>query len=663
MSTPRNRRLFWLVTLSSPFLLLILLETGLRLGGYGHDLSFVRETGIGGREYYSINPEIAWRYFLGSGMPPPKVYDDVFLKVKTPSTFRIFCLGESTMEGFPYEYNGALPRLLYDRLHLSFPARNIEVINLGITAISSAAVTDIMREVVRYEPDLVIVYTGHNEFYGALGTASLHQVASADWILSTYLRLTQFRTFQLSQHLVSRGMSLFGQGTANPSAESMMEFLAAEKVVPLNGDLYSRTRTRFQSHLNELADIASSNSVQLILSTTVSNIRDMAPFVSITDTTLDRAVRDSRASRQDSGKVFLRNGDMVTGLRMLMDAWRIDSSSAVLAFDIAGCFDRQGDSISAKRFYERARDLDALRFRATSGFNETIRSVCRERNLVLADVERSFEHASEGGIIGRSLVLEHVHPNIDGYFLMASTFADAIGKTGLLRSSQMQIPIFPDEVYKSLAMMTMFDFEVSFFRLDILLHRWPFSEPESTRHSPVSEEGRLARDYINRKITWEQAHYSLGSSYVAQRRYPEAIREYLALAKVYWYDYQPLMYAGDQYLALGGVDEARSMYGRALARERNSFVLVRMGAAFAAASAPDSAIAYFREALGMEDALPARLTTAQRTEVLFHLSEMLALRGRTVEAEKELDRLFALNPDHDAARALRERIRAGSVRK
>ena len=55
----------------------------------------------------------------------------------------------------------------------AWPDRRVEVINLGTTAIASFPVLGITTEALDYEPDLVVVYTGHNEFFGTYGVASV----------------------------------------------------------------------------------------------------------------------------------------------------------------------------------------------------------------------------------------------------------------------------------------------------------------------------------------------------------------------------------------------------------------------------------------------------------------------------------------------------------
>ena len=48
------------------------------------------------------------------------------------------------------------------------PDREVEVINLGLTAVASFPVRKVAEQAMgATEPDLLLVYGGHNEFFGA----------------------------------------------------------------------------------------------------------------------------------------------------------------------------------------------------------------------------------------------------------------------------------------------------------------------------------------------------------------------------------------------------------------------------------------------------------------------------------------------------------------
>ncbi len=101
----------------------------------------------------------------------------------------------------------------------------------------------------------------------------------------------------------------------------------------------------------------------------------------------------------------------------------LDSLHAGTRFALACCLDVSGHRIEARREYARARDFDQLRFRTSGDFNHLITEMEDSTTVGVADMERVFMIHSPDSLIGNELVLEHVHPNSRGYFLMAGEFA------------------------------------------------------------------------------------------------------------------------------------------------------------------------------------------------------------------------------------------------
>jgi len=73
----------------------------------------------------------------------------------------------------------------------TFPEMNIEIINLCLTAVNSYTISDFAKQVSKYEPDAVLIYAGHNEYYGALGIGSTSRLGSNVNIVRSLLQLRQ----------------------------------------------------------------------------------------------------------------------------------------------------------------------------------------------------------------------------------------------------------------------------------------------------------------------------------------------------------------------------------------------------------------------------------------------------------------------------------------
>ncbi|MEQ9411598.1 MAG: tetratricopeptide repeat protein [Fuerstiella sp.] len=83
---------------------------------------------------------------------------------KSAETKRIFCLGGSTTYGRPYDDTTSFSGWLRALIAAGDRQTSAEVINAGGISYGSRRVLTVLREVVNYQPDLVVIYCGHNEF-------------------------------------------------------------------------------------------------------------------------------------------------------------------------------------------------------------------------------------------------------------------------------------------------------------------------------------------------------------------------------------------------------------------------------------------------------------------------------------------------------------------
>ncbi|MCI0618577.1 hypothetical protein L0244_36835, partial [bacterium] len=68
--------------------------------------------------------------------------------LRVSSTFRIFCLGGSTTAEFPFDCQVPFPTQLRYLLSQTHPQYQIEVINVGISAVNSFTVVDLLPDIL-----------------------------------------------------------------------------------------------------------------------------------------------------------------------------------------------------------------------------------------------------------------------------------------------------------------------------------------------------------------------------------------------------------------------------------------------------------------------------------------------------------------------------------
>ncbi len=443
--TWRRRSLGIAAAIVVPALLVIVVEAGLRLFGVGYDPSLTAPCTVQGKPAACYNLFFPAPFFPPGMIKTPQAY--AIPVVKPPQTFRIVVLGESAAMGDPdpaYGFSRYLEVMLRER----FPAANFEIINTGSVAINSHVSLLIAKDLARRQPDFVISYSGNNEVVGPYGpgTALTGSAMSLPVIrASIFVRSTRI------------GQLLTKLGTPKKEWGGMEMFL--DKQIPASSTLLKPTYSNFAGNLRDTIAVSRQAGAMVIVSTVATNLKDCAPFASAHREGLaPDALRNwetlvQRGAEMESARSY---AEAVAAYRQ---AEQIDDQYAELEFRIARCLWMLGDYGAAGKQYQRARDLDTLRFRADSQINEVNRSVASSSGAQLVDAEKVFSEESPNGIVGSELVYEHVHMTPRGNYVLARAMFGLIAPKVAAKTGQQATGIEPlrEEECEQLLALTGYD--------------------------------------------------------------------------------------------------------------------------------------------------------------------------------------------------------------
>lgn len=412
--------LFRLVALSLPFLLLVLLELGLRLFGYGYATSFLQKTRIDGQECYINNDRFSWRFF-----PPTLARWPGTLRIpalKAPDTTRIFIFGESAAMGDPQPAYGA-SRYLEVLLRERYPGRKFEVINVAFTAINSHVILPIARECAAHDGDLWIIYMGNNEMVGPFGAATVFgSQAPPRAMVQFNLALQRTRVGQLAMATLRK----LGGKSADTAWGGMRMFL--QNQIPPTDPRRETVYRNFEANLRDIVRLGTNSGAKVILNTMSVNLRECPPFASLANSNLPAADREQFQKLSAAAIALAAEAKPAVAAEQFAQAAKIDPNFAEVQFRWADCLLLTSNR-SAQTNYQRACDVDALPFRADSRINATIRRVAGEfpgSTLVLSDAEATLAAASPQGIAGNELFFEHVHFSFQGNYLLGRLWAEQV---------------------------------------------------------------------------------------------------------------------------------------------------------------------------------------------------------------------------------------------
>lgn len=421
--------LFRLITLSLPLLLLVLVELILRLAGVGENVDlFVENPAEGFEQYMMVNPVVGKKYFQKFEYTSPP--NDIFLREKAPESFRIFVMGSSTVVGFPHGYNLMFSRILHQQLQDAYPGRHIEVVNTAITAINSFTLYDYARQIARHEPDAVLIYAGHNEFYGAFGAGSNERMSKSTALTRLNFLFMDLRFFQALKNAQGKRALRKQQEVRG----TLMKRMVGNPDIPFGSEPYEGAMESYRRNMGDVLKRFGREGVPVFFSEVVSNVKDLPPFSEV-----------GRTAPGEAGQAFARGQEAL----------------------------QKGDLTQARILLEKARDLDGIRFRASTELNELIRELSKREGARLVSMQAHFEAHAPGGIIGKELMTEHVHPNIDGAFLMAEAFMQALLEEEVLGSPAGKAR-YPRSYYQANWGCTELDSLLAHHRIANLETHWPF---------------------------------------------------------------------------------------------------------------------------------------------------------------------------------------------
>jgi lysophospholipase L1-like esterase len=398
-----------------------LIEVGLRVLGRGDAVPGA------GDPYLNLTPFFE-RATRTDGVPVMRRRDQgaEFTVDKAPNGFRVFVLGESSVYGFPYGPGYAFAAFLQERLARALPGFVVEVVNCGVDGIGSWHVRRIADEVARHQPDVVLVYTGHNDFVTP-------EIRAPGPILT---RLARLRFYQLAVR-AGRSWRRWRRGpidedalwSANqPYGPARLRALGRETLSPTDR---ARILARFETNLEAVVDSARAAGAVPVVASLTQDIRDWAPgaWRHTAGLSGDAIARWTRYAKE--GDRRRRAGDCRRALAAFHAAMRIDRRPAALHYARARCFAEQGRWRTAGREYRRASDLDEVPLGAPSVVNLSIRRLAARRRIPFIDVEDAVERASPHGLVGRALVIDPVHPSLAGHQVIAAAIAHGFRRHGL----------------------------------------------------------------------------------------------------------------------------------------------------------------------------------------------------------------------------------------
>jgi tetratricopeptide (TPR) repeat protein len=359
-----------------------------------------------------------------------------FDRSKPEGTFRIFCLGGSTTYGRPYGDGTSFCGWLRGLLSRVDTSRRWEVINAGGISYASYRIANLIDELVGYQPDLFVLYTGHNEFLERRTYPDL--LDAPEWLIALRVRLNRTRTYSwLTESIATaRGQTVeatLGDEVLPEEVDAILDQSAGFAYYTRADLQREAARVHFRFNLERILATARAADAGVVMVRPASNLRDSSPFKS-------EHTAELAADRRSEARALLRRSqDLLVERRpaealvAVDEAIALDPGFAHAHFLRGRALLGLGRNAESGVAFTRARDEDIVPLRTLSDFGEEVARVASDAEIPLVDFEALSANRATAGIPGADLFLDHVHPTIAAHGLLAVALVDAMIDAGIVR--------------------------------------------------------------------------------------------------------------------------------------------------------------------------------------------------------------------------------------
>jgi lysophospholipase L1-like esterase len=364
----------------------------------------------------------------------PDLATATFRAEKQPGAFRIFVVGGSSAAGVPYGYEHCFAAWLNERLRAELPGIPMEVVNVSASGFGTRRILNRVRQLAAFEPDLLIVYSGHNEFSEARYFAKIIDMNPVLFGLWDHFAST--RLYGVLSPLLTRDEPGGKKPLDLAAAHAPQQMFFVSEVGEGAGDhafakrRWSEIESEYRRNLSEMIRAMQSAGARVMLLSLSQNFADWPPGAS-------RHAPDLTSTDLGAWKRWAAEGDAraADDCDAALDAWQralaIDDAYASLHFRIASCWRKLGHLDRARESYRLASDLDRAPLGAPTRFNGILRELADEYGTLFLDVDAALREDDEDGLVGDDHIIDVMHPRLKTHMRIAREIAHALRREGV----------------------------------------------------------------------------------------------------------------------------------------------------------------------------------------------------------------------------------------
>jgi lysophospholipase L1-like esterase len=362
----------------------------------------------------------AGRQFLLPGFRPAELS-----RAKPARSLRVIGLGDSTSYGLFVGADAAFLPVLGREISAA-TGRPVETLNLGCAGFASDRVAALLPAALALDPDLVVVYVGHNEMLGGAegpaaglsGALRLRAELIARSSLVAWLDHWSVRVLRAAETERVR------EEVAALEAGEIPTFVpedvpAAQREAP-SAEFRAQAAASYLANLRRIAADARAAGVPLLFALPVANLRS-PPGLSFhapgfaAQAEFDAALRAAAALRE--------SGRSEEALAQLERALALSPRHAQAHYLRGEALHALGREDEAREAWRAAVDFDGVTHRITTPLEVVFLEAMRETGAAWVDL-RPVLQADLSDVAAKREFVDHVHPTAEGHARIAAALGE-----------------------------------------------------------------------------------------------------------------------------------------------------------------------------------------------------------------------------------------------
>ena len=326
------------------------------------------------------------------------------LQKTNDDTLTIAALGGSSMKGFPYPPGFGMTEVAVRQLQHSIPEVKTELHNLAITGQNLAQAISQLKQ-LESAPDIIVVYSGHNEFFH-----DLEEMSASRRIRTT--AMDQIFRWSPTFRVINPVLSQYQLGTAptNDASSMFRHAICTDEVA-------ARRLARFKSHFDRLLKWADERETEVVLCVPAKDLATFEPNACVSNnlnqedrSRIEAGVAQVRRLQQDN-----EHQQATQTARRLLESF---PSVPELHFRLGQSLLVNHHADQAETHFIRATDLDQFPTRIRPDYEAAIRQAAIENNVPLIDAPTILKRYTRDGVCSDDLFLDGVHPNTRATYIL-----------------------------------------------------------------------------------------------------------------------------------------------------------------------------------------------------------------------------------------------------